>query len=337
MPDKLMVVYVDLVFGTNLAIDGVVLLLTAKARGLYPSKIRIAGAAVFGALYAASMFLVNIPYLYTFAGKVVVSLAMLLIAFGYSGWVHALRNVAAFYTVNFATLGGVIGITYLVRASGSPWGGMSYGTDGSIVLQWPMQLGLFIVSFLIAAWLFHGSAETSRKRQAVESLIWDVEVRVEGRTWTIRGLLDTGNRLYEPLTRTPVMIMEASVWREELPAGWCERLRGESADSLVSELSTNDHDAFAWSHRLRLIPYRAVNGSPKLMLAVKPDAVILTTQDQAQEQQPIQSTRVLIGLDGGTLSSDASYRAIVHADLVHSDLMQAGADAKTRAAPSQPA
>ncbi|MFC5532190.1 sigma-E processing peptidase SpoIIGA [Cohnella yongneupensis] len=320
-----MVVYVDLVFFTNLAVDGIVLLLTAKVRRIYPAKSRVIGAAVLGAIYAASMFLTSVPFLYSFAGKVLVSLAMVFLTFGYGGPMQLLRNIGAFYTVNFATLGGVIGLSYLIRSSDTPWGGMSVTQDGGIALQWQMQLGLFVTTFLLSVWLFHGTSETRRKRQNVEALIWDVEVRVEGRTWTVRGLLDTGNRLYEPLTRTPVMIMEASVWKEQLPAGWCDRLKGESADSLVAELGTDDPEPFAWSHRLRLIPYRAVNGSPKLMLGFKPDSVTLTHQGQT----PLTSVRVLIGLDGGTLSSDASYRAIVHPDL-------AQADAKA-SAPSQPA
>lgn len=320
-----MVVYVDLVFFTNLAVDGIVLLLTAKARRLYPARTRLIGAAVFGALYAASMFVTDIPYAYSFAGKVIVSLVMVLITFGYGGPMQMLRNAGAFYTVSFATLGGVIGLTYLVKSSGTSWGGMSYTSDGGIVLQWQMQLGLFAVTFLLSAWLFQGTAETRRKRHNLEALIWDVEVQIEGRSWTVQGLLDTGNRLYEPLTRTPVMIMEASVWKDQLPTGWCDRLKGESADRLLAELGTSSPESFEWSHRLRLIPYRAVNGSPKLMLGIKPDAVVISRP----EQSPLTTTRVIIGLDGGTLSSDASYRAIVHPDLP-----QAKA---TAPAPSQPA
>lgn len=321
-----MVVYVDLVFFTNLAVDGIVLLLTAKARRLYPAKAKLVGAAVFGALYAASMFLANIPYAFSFAGKVFVSLIMVLLTFGYGGLMQTLRNVGTFYTVSFATLGGVIGLTYLVQSSGTPWGGVSFMPDGSIALQWQMQLGLFAITFLLSVWLFQGTSETSRKRQNLETLIWDVEVQVEGRSWTVQGLLDTGNRLYEPLTRTPVMILEASVWKDQLPNGWCDRLKGESADRLIAELSANDSETFAWSNRLRLIPYRAVNGSPKLMLGVKPDAVILSRS----ETPPMKTVRVLVGLDGGTLSSDASYRAIVHPDLPQ-------VDAKASPVPSQPA
>ncbi len=320
-----MVVYVDLVFFTNLAVDGIVLLLTAKARRTFPARGRLAGAALLGAAYAASMFLVSVPYLYSFAGKVLVSLAMVVLAFGYGGAMQLLRNVATFYTVNFATLGGVIGISYLLKSSASAWSGMTFTEGGGIALAWRMQLGLFIAAFLLSAWIFHGTSETRRKRQRVDGLLWDVEVQVDGRCWTVKGLLDTGNRLYEPLTRTPVMIMEASVWKEQLPAGWCDRLKGESADRLIAELGAGETDSFAWSHRLRLVPYRAVNGSPKLMLGVKPDAVIATQEGQ----RPLRTTRVLIGLDGGTLSADASYRAIVHPDLAQED-------AKAPA-PSQPA
>lgn len=326
-----MVVYVDLVFFTNLAVDGIVLLLTAKTRRLYPARARLVGAAAFGALYAAAMFLVSVPYLYSFAGKALVSLAMVVLTFGYGGPMQLLRNVGAFYTVNFATLGGVIGITYLLKSSGSAWSEMTFTDGGGIALQWQMQLGLFVMTFGLSAWLFHGTAEKRRKRRDVETLLWDVEVQIDGQSWTVKGLLDTGNRLYEPLTRTPVMIMEASVWKDQLPAGWCERLKGESADLLVAELGTGDTETFAWSHRLRLVPYRAVNGSPKLMLGVKPDAVVAS----AEGRPSVSTNRVLIGLDGGTLSADAAYRAIVHPDL-------AQGDAKTTAnanasAPSQPA
>jgi len=320
-----MTVYVDLVFFTNLAVDGAVLLMTAKLRRFQPSKRRLFAAAAMGAVYAASMFWADVPYLYSFGAKVLVSVAMVLLSFGYGGPLQFFRNFGAFYTVNFATLGGVIGLSYLARSSGAVWGGMSYTPDGGIVLAWQIQLGMFVVTFLLSAWLFHGAAETRLKRGQVDALLWDVEIEVAGESWRVQGLLDTGNRLYDPLTRIPVLIVEASLLKERLPDGWCERLRNESADRLVAELDDRSAEAYPWSARLRLVPYRAVNGNSRLMLAVKPDAVSLSREGHP----PLKVTRVLIGLDGGSLSSEGAYRAIVHADLV-----QAGAAAP---APSQPA
>lgn len=320
-----MTVYVDLVFFTNLVVDGAVLLTTAKVRRIRPSKRRLSGAALLGALYAVTMFWADIPYLYSFAAKVLVSLAMVLLSFGYGGPLQLARNFGAFYTVNFVTLGGVIGLSYLLQSSGNPWGGIAYTADGGLILEWRMQLGLFLVTFLLSVWLFRGTSESRRKVQQMETLLWDVVIQIEDRAWNVRALLDTGNRLYDPLTRIPVMIVEASIWKDELPTGWCERLKGESADQLIAEMDADLSQSYTWAHRLRLIPYRALNGSSRLMLAVKPDEVLLCREGHP----PLKVNRVLVGLDGGVLSSEGSYRAIVHPDLASAD----GAPS----APSQPA
>ncbi|MFC4305652.1 sigma-E processing peptidase SpoIIGA [Cohnella boryungensis] len=321
-----MTVYVDLVFLTNLAVDSTVLMTTAKVRHLRPTRTRLFGAALLGALYAAMMFWANIPYLYSFGVKIFVSVLMVLLAFGYGGPLKYIRVFTAFYVVNFATLGGVIGLSFLLRSADSPWGAISYSENGGLILEWQMQLSLFVVALLISIWMFRSAAATSRKRQELEQLFWRIEIHIGDGRWTMKALLDTGNRLYDPLTRIPVMIVESSVWEEQLPAGWVKRLKDEPPDRLISELDVGSPEPFEWASRLRLVPYRAVNGSSKLMLAIKPDSVTLLRDGHP----PIQVSRVLIGLDGGTLSSEGTYRAIIHPDM-------AQADSASSSAPSQPA
>ncbi|RED65786.1 stage II sporulation protein GA (sporulation sigma-E factor processing peptidase) [Cohnella lupini] len=320
-----MTVYVDLVFFNNLAVDGTVLLATAKVRHLRPTRTRLFSGAILGALYAAVMFWAHIPYLYSFGVKVMISLFMVLLTFGYGGPLQLARNFCAFYLVNFATLGGVIGLSFLLQSADSPWGGMSFTPDGGLILKWQMQLGMFIVTFLLSVWLFRSSSETRKKRQELEQLFWEIEIKLADGSWKMRALLDTGNRLYDPLTRIPVMIMEASIWREELPAGWCDRLKEVAPDQLLSEMANQSMEQYPWADRLRLVPYRGVNGNTRLMLAVKPDAVLLSKEGHP----PLQVNRVLIGLDGGTLSSEGTYRAIVHPDMALADAASS--------APSQPA
>ncbi|RKP55276.1 sigma-E processing peptidase SpoIIGA [Cohnella endophytica] len=320
-----MVVYVDLVFFDNLAVDAAVLLATAKVRHLRPPRKRLFSAASLGALYAAAMFMADIPYLYSFWVKVLVSLLMVLLTFGYGDPKLYLRNFGTFYLVNFATLGGVIGISFLLRSFDSPWDVMKTASDGAIFLKWQMQLVIYVIAFLLSLWLYRSTSETRAKRQELEQLFWDIEIRVEDGCWPVKGLLDTGNRLYEPLTRIPVMILEASVWKEQLPSGWSERLKSVAPDVLLTEMDASSSEYESWSKRFRLIPYRTVNGGTRLMLAVKPDLVLLSREGHP----PLQVSRVLIGLDGGTLSSEGTYRAIVHPDMA-----QAG---NAPSAPSQPA
>jgi stage II sporulation protein GA (sporulation sigma-E factor processing peptidase) len=48
------------------------------------------------------------------------------------------------------------------------------------------------------------------------------------------------------------------------------------------------------------------------MIALKPDKVIIT-----YNQTTIEASKVLIGLDGGKLSADGSYHAIIHPKLMN--------------------
>ncbi|MFC5403064.1 sigma-E processing peptidase SpoIIGA [Cohnella soli] len=322
-----MTVYIDLVFLNNLAVDASVLMLTAKMRHLRPVRLRLFSSALVGATYAAAMFVTRLPYFYSFGAKVIVSLLMVLIAFGYGGPLRYVRNIGAFYAVSFGTLGGVIGISFLLRSARSPWEGMTVTSGGGIVLAWQLQLGLYVVALILSIWIFRSASETKKKSLDLQQLFWDVEIRIDDGVWGIKALLDTGNRLYDPLTRTPVLIMESGVWKDQLPAGWYERLKNESPDRLLTDATSGGMavDQWKWAHRIRLIPFRAVSGSSKLMLAIKPDYVLLSRDGHP----PVQVNRVLVGLDGGTMSSEGTYRAIVHPDMA-----QAGADAS---APSQPA
>lgn len=306
-----MTVYVDLVFLSNLAMDAAVLLATAKVRRLRPAKRRVAASATLGAAYAAAMFVAEVPYLYSLGAKVAVSVAMVLLAFGYGGPLRFARHLGSFYLASFAALGGVIGLSSLLKYAGSPWTLMEATSGGGIAVSFQMSAALFAVTAAIAIWLYRGEQTSVQSRERLEALLAEVAVRIDGQVWHCKGLVDTGNRLYDPLTRIPVMILEAAVWREQLPPGWADRLREEPADRLVSELDPSAPGGFAWSDRLRLVPYRGVNGTTKLMLAVKPDAVEIAVSGG----DSLTHRRVLIGLDGGTLSAEGAYRAIVHADL----------------------
>lgn len=75
-------------------------------------------------------------------------------------------------------------------------------------------------------------------------------------------------------------------------------------------------EEFLWQDRLRLVPYRGVNRGAAFMLALKPDLVKIELDGKLYE-----STKVLIGLDGGTLSGDKAYRAIIHPSLTEGEGM----------------
>ena len=68
----------------------------------------------------------------------------------------------------------------------------------------------------------------------------------------LAGLIDSGNQLYDPLTKTPVMIMHISSLEHCLPAWLTEQIYSKTE---IPQIPENDS---GWATKLRLIPFRAV-------------------------------------------------------------------------------
>lgn len=264
-------------------------------------------SALVGALYVVMMFVPDLSFLYTFVIKFGLSVLMLWIAFGFVSLQSYLRTMGAFYMINFAAAGGILGIHYLLQSSGEIWNGIMFTAAGGYAYR--IKIGFWFVLailpvVLVSFKLLHSSRA---RREQLETYVGEVKVEIDGVSVSCPGLLDTGNRLYDPLTRIPVMVMEAALWEGHLPASWKGRLTQDGADKLLLE---TDGQSFLWQDRMRLVPYRGVNRGASFMLALKPDLVTVKLGEEI-----FYNTRVLIGLDGGTLSSEGVYRAIIHPDL----------------------
>lgn len=308
---KALVVYIDLIFLANLCIDGILLALTAWMRRLKPRWWRLSLSAAVGAMYVVMMFVPELTFLFTFLIKFGLSLMMLWIAFGFVSLQSYLRNLASFYMVNFAAAGGIIGFHYLLQNSGELFSGIWYTASGGLTFDLKIGFWFTCIVFFLVILIFKGVQTNRRHVEDRETLLGHVTVYIGDRSIICTGLLDTGNQLSDPLTRTPVMVMEASLWEAELPPAWCKKLAEGEPDKLIMELGDTD---FIWQDRLRLVPYRGVNRGAAFMLALKPDYVRIELGGKEY-----MSTKVLVGFDGGTLSSEGAYRAIIHPSLTEGD------------------
>jgi stage II sporulation protein GA (sporulation sigma-E factor processing peptidase) len=302
------VVYADLIFLLNFFMDAAMLIATATTRKMKVKWWRIAASAGIGAAYVILMFFPALSILFTFVVKCLFCVTMLVIAFGFGSLQHFMRNLGTFLLINFAAAGGIFGIHYFLASSGEVMNGILFTRSGGLAFQF--QIGLVFILFIAAVMLgwFRHIFTSVKKREAFVTFLAEVQIEIDLFSSSCTGLIDTGNQLYDPLTRTPVMIMEASAWGDVLPVTWLAHIRAASVDQIISDLGT---EAFIWQDRLRLVPFRGLNRNAEFMLAIKPDKVVITHAGKQFE-----SVKVLIGLDGGKLCSDGSYQAIIHPTLI---------------------
>jgi len=260
-------------------------------------------------MYVVMIFVPALSFLFTTLVKLAFSIVMIVTAFGFVHIHHFLRNLGAFYLVSFCAAGCMFGLHYILQNSGDLLSGIWFSQTGSMTFH--IQTGLLYVSlsFLGALW-FYRSVQTSRRRQeAKQQFIAEVETVIDDVRITCSGLIDTGNRLFDPLTRTPVMVTEISLWEEHLPIELIKRVQRSPAEDIVQDL---DELETSWRDRFRLVPYKGVHQGTSFMLALKPDQVIIRNGEQIYE-----ASRVLIGLKGDSLNHEQAYRAIIHPELVN--------------------
>ncbi|UKS30268.1 sigma-E processing peptidase SpoIIGA [Paenibacillus sp. HWE-109] len=304
-----MVVYADLIFLLNFLMDAAMLIVTAKTRKISFKWWRIVGSSFLGAAYVVIMFLPVPLFLFTFSVKCMFCIGMIMTAFGFGSLQNLLRNLGTFLLVNFAVAGGMFGIHYVLASSSDVMNGIVFTQSGVALFQLNIGSMLFVLALLIPLlWWFKTVFQSTKQREVMTSFLAEITIHVGDYTASCKGLIDTGNQLYDPLTRTPVMVMEVSEWGDVFPEEWLKRIRSADVDQIISGLG---EEAFEWQDRLRLVPYRGVNRNTQFMLAIKPDKVVITHNEVQTE-----AFKVLIGLDGGKLCHDGSYQAIIHPALI---------------------
>jgi stage II sporulation protein GA (sporulation sigma-E factor processing peptidase) len=303
------IVYADLIFLLNFLMDAAMLIVTAKTRKISFKWWRIVGSSFLGASYVVIMFLPVPLFLFTFSVKCMFCIGMIMTAFGFGSLQNLLRNLGTFLLVNFAVAGGMFGIHYVLASSSDVMKGIVFTQSGVAMFQIQIGSVLFVLLLLIPLlWWFRTVLQSSKQREVLTAYVAEVTIHVGDYTASCKGLIDTGNQLYDPLTRTPVMVMEVSEWGDVLPVEWLQRIRSADVDQIISGLGVEE---FIWQDRLRLVPYRGVNRNTQFMLAIKPDKVVIT-----HNSTRIEASKVLIGLDGGKLCSDGTYQAIIHPALI---------------------
>ncbi|WP_040948447.1 sigma-E processing peptidase SpoIIGA [Gorillibacterium massiliense] len=300
-----MVVYIDLLFLANFIVDGALLAVTAWLMKTDMRPLRVAASAGLGALYVVFVYFPELSFLYTLGVKLLFSLAMVFTAFGFGSLQRYLRLLGGFYAVNFAAAGGVFAASYFFLSQSELLDGMLYTQFGGVSTM------LLIPVLPATVWLLYRVVQSARNKQHLAGNLADIQVEIGDFVHACRGLIDTGNQLYDPLTRTPVMIVEADQWKDALPPSWMTMIRSSEVDRMVAAMG--EDESSDWRDRLRLVPYRGLNRNTQFLLAVKPDRVTLHYNGSSLE-----TGKVLIGLDGGKLSADGSYHAIIHPKLLES-------------------
>ncbi|SDL76564.1 sigma-E processing peptidase SpoIIGA [Sediminibacillus halophilus] len=294
-----MTIYLDAVWLLNFMLDWMILLLTHYVAKKPHNRLRL----ILGAFVASILVPLTIYYPDSFLsawwGKGLYSLLIVWTAFG---WYNAssFRNCLVwFYFVSFILGGSLIALHFLIgqQVLASSSGLLTFKTGFGDQVSW-----LFVLIGFPCVWWF---TKNRMDKHAFEKLqldhIFSISLTFRGKRISAKGYMDSGNSLVDPVTKEPVIICEQSLllhwFSEEELAAFQEVQENLQLEKLPQ----------AWEDKIRLVPYQGVGGRSTFMLVFRPDLI-----ETYYENKQIVTSRILIGMQFGSLATDGSYHCLLH-------------------------
>ncbi|MBU8907101.1 sigma-E processing peptidase SpoIIGA [Desertibacillus haloalkaliphilus] len=303
-----MTVYLDVIWFLNVCIDLLLLYLTATVLKRSISKWRL----LISSLFASSIvFLLFTPLSFLFYQpwmKILFSMSIVLMAFGFKRLSYFLENLFMFYFVTFAIGGGMFAIHYFLQSDAAILNGLVITTSTGFgsPISW-----LFVLIAFPCVWYFSKRRVTAIKVKKVRyDQLTEVEITIGDIFIETRGLIDSGNQLQDPISKAPVMILDMTKLSGYFPASFIENIA--QVDQLGNQ--TMDEESQELEHRMRIIPYRGVGQQNQFLMALKPDYV--KVKEKGEEHL---IKKVLLGLNHTPLSSEDEYQCILHPKMMISD------------------
>ncbi|MBD8068381.1 sigma-E processing peptidase SpoIIGA [Bacillus sp. PS06] len=305
-----MYIYLDIIWLLNFLFDFMLLLLTAIILKRKIVKWRIFLAALLGSTIVLLMFmpiqsLASHPIV-----KILFSCLIILTAFGYKKFRYFFQGLLTFYFTTFMIGGGMIGVHYFFEYEVSITNNvMATSTTGfGDPISW-----LFVFIGFPLAWYFSKQQIDHIETKKIHyDQIVTVEVSIDHISFSLKGLIDSGNQLYDPISKSPVMILDTKKIEHILPKSILEQ--SKNLDSLGTNTTEESHP---WESRIRLVPYRAVGQDHQFLLALKPDEITLYYNNEK-----IRVKKALVALNHTTLSSVDEYQCIVHPKMLITSSVQ---------------
>lgn len=134
--------------------------------------------------------------------------------------------------------------------------------------------------------------------------MYSVQIDLNGKVKKLKGFLDTGNCLKDPITNTPILLVNYTAIKELLPQDICKVC--ENNLNNLSDISKENE------RRVRVLPYTSVGNQNGLMLGYKMDKVtIYLTKDEN-----IVLDNALVGINTTKLNNENAFDVLLSIELL---------------------
>lgn len=272
---------------------------------------RLLIGSLVGTTYVFILFVDALSPLYSWYGKLGLSILMMITTFGLRRMDLLFKDTLIFYVVSFLFGGGIFAFSFLLQGQESTLNGLLVFEDSYVFPKASLfTLAIGYVLMFIVSKLYFQAIEVGKRK---ENYVLSYRLSILGECVEGKGLLDTGNGLHEPITRIPVIILHIDVLASLIPSSLIDLIkRGDDAFLYTNRFVELPIE---WQSRLRVIPYRGVGNGTQMLIAIVPDWIEIV-----DDSKVYRTKRIRVGLKVDRLTSDDTYNAILHPAILQDEV-----------------
>ena len=272
-----MTLYIDLILLENIVMNYIILLATGMIYKTNIKHTRIFIASVLGAIYAIMLYLLNLKIYHNQMTKILVAICMVYIAFNASNLKVMLKQIILFYLTSFCFGGAAYYLLYCVDPN------LIKSINGVLIGTYPIKIAM--LGGILGFFVINISFKLIKNKLTKKDMLYDITIFYKEAKTTVKVILDTGNLLTDPITKTPVIIIEADKLNNIIPKEILKNIEtvlyDNTFDNIEEELKT----------RCSIIPFSSIGKNNGMIIGFRPDYIQIDTSDGEEIRR-----KVIIGI-----------------------------------------
>lgn len=295
-----MTIYIDVVLCENLIMNYIILFTTGLILKLKQKKIRIFLASLLGAIYSIIAYTGVLQIYSSFLLKIILSIIIVYIAFNPQNIKKMWKYLLIFYLTSFVFGGAAFALIYIVKPQDILM------KNGLFLGTYPIKTVILgaIIAFIIIITAF----SIVKNKVSKKDIFCNLEIKINGLIVKTKAMLDTGNFLKEPITNTPVVVVEHTLLYECIPKEILNNLENIIGGDLKNIPDSIKQDYIS---KLKLIPFSSLGKQNGMLLGIKPEYLKIILEDEEKIEK-----NVIIGIYNKSLTKKGEYRALMGIEII---------------------
>lgn len=295
-----MTIYIDVVFIENLIMNYIILFATSIIIKIKVKHIRLILASSLGAIYSIIAYMSILEMYSSVILKIILSVIIVYIAYNPQNVKNMWKYLVIFYMTSFVFGGAAFALIYIVKPQDILM------KNGLFLGTYPLKT--IILGTIVAFVVIVTSFKLVKSKISKKDMFCTIKININKVEIETKAMIDTGNLLKEPISNTPVIVVEHTLLYDCMPKeilNNLENILGGDFENISEEVKNK------YISKLKVIPFSSLGKQNGMLIGIKPEELTVINDENENK-----INNVIIGIYNKSLTKRGEYRALIGIELL---------------------